>query len=445
MRSAFPPGPRGLASLAVFRGPLNFFLTAARTHGPLTYFNILGQRVYLLDDSDLVQEVLVTKQHAFERDSSATFVRELVGDGLVTRNEPAHNERRRQLQPAFHRAQVASYAELMAGECRRFTSRWTAGARIDITAEMRRLTLSIVGACLFSADFSQCADQIADVLTRVVRRGRFVGPLVPLIEPLLHLYRRAYPGGRSLFFQKERADLERILQPVIARRRSAQTNDIVSLLLEQLDDDAASNEIVTLVLAGHESTATALSWAWYLIATHAEVERKLHAEVEEVLGDRQPTFEDLPRLPYTAMVFNEAMRLYPPAPAFGRRPKEAVHLGGYEIPAGANVFLSPYVTHRNPRYFAQPEAFDPSRWQGISLPKFAYFPFGGGAKMCIGDTFARLEAVLVLASISQRFRLVLDEPESTGFNLGFTTIPNRAIWMRPVPVLQLQDRDLSAV
>jgi cytochrome P450 len=430
-QTQYPPGPRGCEVFGFLKGPLPFLKKTARRFGPISYFRVLGQRIYLVDDPELINEILVTRQHLFDRDNGATLLRELVGDGLLTRDEPAHKERRRSLQPAFHRAQVASYAGMMVGECTRTAEGWKAGEQFDVTAEMKRLTLSIVGASLFGTDFRDSADRVAAVLSRVIQRSRWIAPVLVFVEPLARAYRRRSPHGPSLFFRTERAELERILKPVIEQRRAAQAGDILSMLLEQLEDRDAANEIVTLVLAGHETTATALTWAWHLIAGHPQVEERMHAEIDRVLGGRRATFEDLPCLSYTGTVFNEAMRLFPPAPAFGRRPKEKIQLGGYEIPAGSSVMLSPYITHRNERFFARPDRFEPERWQKISIPKFAYFPFGGGAKMCIGDSFARMEGVLVLATIGQRWRLRSVAAEAMGFNLGITLRPDRPVLMRP--------------
>jgi cytochrome P450 len=416
-----PPGPRGLDVLGFLRSPLPFLEKMARTYGPVSQFSMLGQRIYLVDDAELIQEVLVTRQHLFDRDNGAVLLRELVGDGLLTRDEPLHRERRRALQPAFHRAQVSSYAGAMAREA----ARWSCAPRFDVTLEMRRLTLSIVGSTLFGADFQGSADQIADVLGRVVRRARWIAPLLPFLETLTKAYRRRWPDGPSLLFARERTELERILKPVIGARRLGHGEDILSLLLDQLEDRDALNEIVTLVLAGHETTSTALTWAWHLIGAHPRVEQKLQAEIDE-----KPGCEDFMQLPYTGMIFAEAMRLYPPAPAFGRRPKENIVLGGYDISAGSSVFVSPYVTQRNARYFEQPESFEPERWEGISIPKFAYFPFGGGAKMCIGDIFAKMEGVLILAGIARKWRLVSDDAAAVGTSLGITLRPDRPMWMR---------------
>jgi cytochrome P450 len=277
------------------------------------------------------------------------------------------------------------------------------------------------------------------VLQRAIRRAAKISLLLPVLEPWLVRYRRARPKARSLFFHSERQELERIIQPILARRQSERAHDVLSLLLEYsndpdhpLSEDDIRNEVVTLVLAGHETTATALTWAWYLIAKHPEVEERLHDEADSVLQGRPATLDDLPRLPYTAMVFAEALRLYPPALAFGRRPIRDVQLGGYDVPARTSVIVSPYLTHRNPRYFERAEAFLPDRWSaGATFPKFAYFPFGGGAKMCIGDAFAKMEGVLVLATIAKHWRLSCDPEATVGVKPGITLGPDRIIWMTP--------------
>jgi cytochrome P450 len=262
--------------------------------------------------------------------------------------------------------------------------------------------------------------------------------LLVFCEPLLTAYRRRFPTGPSVFFRSERRRLEAVIAPIVAQRRAAGGRDIVSLLLTErdergaaLDDVDVRNEIVTLVLAGHETTATALTWAWYLLATHPAVAAKLEAELDSVLGDRDPAVDDLPRLTYTTAVFNETLRLYPPALAFGRRPVTEVTLGGYTIPRGSSIFLSPYITQRNPRWFAEPDSFMPERWAGAAPPKFAYFPFGGGAKMCIGEPFSRLEGVLVIATLARRVRLSLIGDSGVGIAPGATLRPDRPILMRP--------------
>lgn len=445
-----PPGPRGREALGFLgRGntsrTLTFLEQTARRFGPISYFRFLNQQIYLVDDPTLIQEILVTRQHSFRRDNGATLLRELVGDGLLTRDEPRHRERRRLMQPAFHRAQIAAYADAMVEQADRVSGEWEGHPTIDIGAEMKRLTLAIVGTCLFGTDFTTHAAEIARVLQRVLKRSSRIAPFVAFLEPWMQRYRRVFPHGPSLFYHKERAQLERILAPVIGQHRSdhsrsGSSGDLLSLLIAardeqdgKLDDEDLGNEVVTLVLAGHETTATALTWAWYLIASHPEVEHRLHAEVDAILGTRLPAMDDIPRLRYTSFVFAEVLRLYPPALAFGRRPLEPVLLGGYIIPRGASVLVSPYITQRNPKLYDDPLEFRPDRWENLAPPKGAYFPFGAGAKMCIGESFAKLEGVLALAVLSQRWRLRTVADSTVLPIAGVTLAPERPILLRPTP------------
>ena len=341
------------------------------------------------------------------------------------------------LQPAFHRAQIATYAGAMVDEAARTAAAWESGDAVDIGSEMRRLTLAVVGTALFGADLHARADAVAAVLGRVTKKAAPIAPLLALCEPLLFAYRRAFPASPGVF-RRRTARARAIIGPIVAQRRSTGGRDIVSLLLAERDERGAAlsdtdvrNEVITLVLAGHETTATALTWTWYLLATNPAAAQKLHAELDAVLGDRDPTLDDVPQLTYTAAVFREALRLYPPALAFGRRPVADVSLGGYVIPRGSSIFLSPYITQRNPRWFADPQAFLPERWAGPEPPKFAYFPFGGGAKMCIGEPFSKLEGVLVLATLARRLRLDLVGDAAVGIAPGATLRPDRPILMRP--------------
>jgi cytochrome P450 len=389
---------------------LDFLHKTARTFGPVSYFRLFHQHTYFVNDPNLIKEVLVVQQHRFARDVGATLLRELVGDGVLTLEEPRHRERRRILQPAFHRDQVGSYVEIIGNESNRFLPGWDERAQIDIGAEMRRLTLSIIGSSLFGPDFRESAGQISAVLGRVMKRAGRIAPLVTFLKPITRSYRRIAPRGRSLFFAPERKELDAVLQPLINRKRTSDSRDVLSLLLGQtegeLEDQDIRNEMVAFVLAGHETTATALTWACDLVASDRELQARLASEAESVLGDRAPRPEDLPRLFLASLVFNETLRLYPPAPLFGRRVQEPVQLGDYELPVGATVLLSPYVTQRDPLYFESPDDFRPERWEQdtSAVPKFAFFPFGGGAKMCIGEPLARTEGVLILAELMRRYQ-----------------------------------------
>lgn len=417
---------------------MSFFEKTARRYGSFSSFKVLHKRIYLVDDAELVQQLLVTRQHEFARDTGATLVRELVGDGLLTREEPLHRERRRVIQPAFHRDQISSYAQTMAAECERMALEWESRVSFDVRTEMRRLTLSIVGATLFGVEFRDSASGIADVLERVARKSSWLAPGVSLFEPAVLAYRRVFPRGRSLFFARERRELAQIVAPILRNRRGTDRRDVLALILNQrnagdtpLTDEDVQNEVVTFVLAGHETTATALTWSWYLLATHPQVARRMQDELDRVLGGRTPSLDDLPRLTYTGNVFKEALRLYPPALIFGRRPKADLDFGGYRIGRGESIFLSPYITQRNPAYFEDPDAFRPERWDNLQIPKFAWFPFGGGAKMCIGEPFARLEGLLALATLAQKWTLIRESDAPVGIGSGPVLNPDQQIIMRP--------------
>jgi cytochrome P450 len=407
---------------------LDFLEQTARRYGPISSFRILHRRIYMVDDAELIKEILITRQHSFERDSGATLLRELLGDSLITREEPLHKERRRMLQPAFHKEQIAHYAGIMVQAANAMSENWREGAEVDIRSEMRRLTLEIVGASLFGADFTDSAEKVSDVLQRVTKRARLLAPLFTFIEPAVSFYRRVRPNGRSLFFSKERAELDKILRPVLELQKNSPDEASRSMLSLLSGEEGILDEMVTFMLAGHETTATALMWTWYLLARHPHVERRLHAELASLEGEI--SIETLPQLSYTTMVFQEAMRLYPPALAFARRSKEELELAGYRIPKGSSIFLSPYITQRNPAYFEDPAEFRPERWQNYTGPKFAYLPFGGGAKMCIGEPFARLEGILALAILATRWKLENVSPDPAAIGAGFLLRPEKPICMR---------------
>jgi cytochrome P450 len=333
-------------------------------------------------------------------------------------SEGEHHRRQRRLaQPAFHKKRIDSYGALMVEYAARHTSNWQDGARVDIAQEMMRLTLSIVGKTLFDADVESDAGEIASALTEIMELFNLL--LLPYSE---YLERLPLPHTRR--FNRARAKLDRIIYRIIEERRrdSRDAGDLLSMLLNARDeegdrsgmtDEQIRDEVMTLILAGHETTANALSWTWYLLAQNPQAESKLHTELDEVLdgGRRLPTVEDLPRLRYTEMIFSESMRLYPPAWVLGRLVVKDFQARDYTIPAGSLVLLSQYVLHRDARYFPDPERFDPERWTPPareSRPAYSYFPFGGGARRCIGEGFAWMEGVLLVAAIASRWRMTLD-------------------------------------
>ena len=413
-----PRGPKNLpvlGHLPAFRAqPIQFLTKMAREYGDLPYFRLGPQHVYLVNHPDLVREVLVTNQANFTKSRALQRARILLGEGLLTSEGPFHLRQRRLVQPAFHRDRLAAYAAVMSEYGARLRDQWTAGSTVDVAGQMMRLTLAVVGKTLFSADVEAEASEIGEALTSVLKMFRTL--MMPFSE---YLEKLPLPSVRR--FEKARARLDQTIYGLIHERRASgeDTGDLLSMLLLAQDEEAdgagmtdkqVRDEALTLFLAGHETTANALTWTWYLLAQNPECERRLHQEIDSVLEGRLPRFSDLAQLRYTEMVFAEAMRLYPPAWAIGRMSKQPFELGGVKIGAKSICIVSPYVTQRDPRWFPDPERFDPDRWSPEareSRPKFSYFPFGGGARVCIGERFAWMEGVLMIAAIAQKWKLKL--------------------------------------
>jgi cytochrome P450 len=366
-----------------------------------------------VNEPELIRRVLVTNQNNFTKSRALQRAKAMLGEGLLTSEGDFHLRQRRLVQPAFHRPRLIGYAQVMTDCALRTRERWHAGEVLDVSSEMMRLTLAVVGKTLFSADVEAEAAAIGEALTAILKMFDFL--MMPFSE---YLEKLPLPAVRR--FEKGRARLDQTIFGIIAeRRRSGEDcGDLLSMLLLAQDEDGGGgmsdrqvrDEALTLFLAGHETTAQALTWSWYLLSQNPECERKMHEEIQRVLGDREPSFEDLPQLRYTEMVLAESMRLYPPAWGVGRKAIEACEIGGYELPKGGVVIMSPYVMHRDPRWFPEPDRFDPERWipeARDARPKFSYFPFGGGSRLCIGERFAWMEGTLMLATIAQKWRLRL--------------------------------------
>jgi cytochrome P450 len=321
------------------------------------------------------------------------------------------------VQPTFHRRRIAGLASMMVAETERTLSRWSdsswrRGEPFDVSQQMTALTLRIVSKALFGPAADRHFERISDAQSLL---GRYLDRKAAAFFSLPHWV----PTPANLRYRRALANLHGVIDGAIdERERGCQRgDDLLSMLLEArdgrtgegMDKRQLRDEATTLLFAGHETTAAALSWTWWLLGTHPEAESRLHEELGGILAGRVPEFEDLPDLSYTRMVFQEAMRLYPPAWIISRRSIEDDEVGGYRIPAGTTVLISSYVTHRNPRYWEDPEIFDPERFlpeRSAGRPEFAYLPFGGGPRKCIGDHFAMTEGVLILATIAQRFRLL---------------------------------------
>jgi cytochrome P450 len=403
-----PPGPKraligslirpGRDTLALLQG-------LARDYGDIVHFRMGGERAYLLNDPVHIRDVLMTNQRNFTKSRGLERAKKLLGEGLLTAEGAPHLRRRRLIQPAFHRDRIAGYGSVMVAHAARMSDQWQEGCR-DVSKDMMRVTLSIVGKTLFSTDVESKADEVGVALTQVMET--FFVNLLPLADFIAML---PIPALRRAKAARIRLDAL-IFQMIAARRASgADDGDLLSTLVStELSDQEVRDEALTLMLAGHETTANALTWTWYLLSQNPDAEQRLHTEVDRVLEGRRPTVDDIPRLPYVERVVTEAMRLYPPAWVIGRRAIADYQLGDYLVPARSLLFMSPYVTHRDSRYFTNPERFDPDRWTQAfkaDLHPFAYFPFGGGARRCIGDQFASMELVLLLATFAQGWRMQL--------------------------------------
>jgi cytochrome P450 len=395
--------------------PLGFLSTARREHGDVVELRILVWRAVLVSHSDGVRHVLQERHTAYSKDNvDYRMLKPVLGEGLVTSDGDFWRRQRRLIQPAFHRERIAALGTLMTERTALMLERWAPlaaeGAVVDVAAEMSRLALDIVARALFRVDVASTMDRIGEAVTILNRHttDRFdspIGLLLAGIPPILPRARRALRA------------LNEVVYGIIAEhRRGERDGDLLSSLLELRDEETGQgmsdrqlrDEVMTLLLAGHETTANALAWTWHLLARHPQATECLHAELAAVLGDRLPSVADLPRLPWTRMVLEEAMRLYPPAWLISRAAKEDDVIGGFHVPRGATVMLSSWVTHRHPGLWDDPERFEPERFapeRVAARPRFAYFPFGGGPRLCIGSGFAMTEAQLVLASVASRYRL----------------------------------------
>jgi cytochrome P450 len=415
---------------------LGFFDECFREHGDAAYFRVANRRTMLLSHPDDIEQVLVTENRRFIKNYALVFLRPLLGNGLLLNEGPSWLRQRRLMQPAFSKMRVESYAPAMVECTERIIGGWRDGEVHNIVAVTMQLAMNIASRTLLGIDIDGQFSEISRCLDAVMHDFlyRFSTPVPP---PLW------LPTPANLRLKRTIRRLDQILQKLIAERRAAGATggDFLSLLLNARDEEDGQgisdrqirDEVMTMFLAGHETTANALSWMWYLLARHPEVQLRVQAEVRSVLGERQPTPADIPRFKFCDQVIREAMRLYPPAYVVGRRPIEDVTIGGHFIPAGTNVLMSQWVVHRDPRWFDDPLRFDPDRWSnGLAsrLPKYAYFPFGGGPRVCIGNAFAMFEATLVLALMAQRFSLELVTEGPIRMLPAVTLRPGQSIELR---------------
>lgn len=421
-----PPGPKGqflLGSLVeMSRDWLGFYQHCAEEYGDVVHVRLAHVPVYLLVHPRDIETVLVTQAGNFTKSADYRALARVLGNGLLTSEGEFWKRQRGLIQPAFHRQNILAYARVMTEAAGRMLDLWKNEGERNIHDDLMSVTLQIVAQCLYGAEVSGSAERVGQAMEVVMKRfvtNASQALLFPFDIPIF-LARRE---------QRAIRDLDKIIGGIIRERRSSHQprEDLLNMLLRARDTDGhpmsdtqLRDEVMTLFLAGHETTAIALSWACYLIAQNPHVEAALTEELREVLGDRVPIPDDLPRLRYTEMVLKEAMRLYPAVWGIGRKAIAVCELGGYRIPAGSNLFILQWRTQRDARFFPDPERFDPERWRDDpvrsgKIPRFAYFPFGGGPRVCVGASFAMMEATLLLAMIQQRFHLELipDHPVET--------------------------------
>lgn len=418
-----PPGPKARTPMghlfAFYSNNADFMMGLARRYGDIVGFRIGRQKCYFLNSPDYIKDLLVTNHKNFGklRDQIHNrFIKSIMGEGILTvDDEERHRRQRRLVQPAFHRQRINTYAEVMTDYTVRLRDRWEDGTTVEMAEEMSRHTLALTYKTLFNSELDKNeAKEAYQAVTDLIGMCRKAAknPLIGLLEKF-HL-----SSGR---LKKVRDRLQMTIGQLINDYRASgeDKGDLLSMLLLARDeenngggltDKQVRDEVMTIFMVGHETSSVALTWTWYALSQHPDVEAKLHAELSRVLGDRVPTALDLPQLTYTRMVFSEALRLYPPAYFQLRVAHNDCKFDNYFVPAGSLMFISQYVMHRDPRYYSNPDKFDPQRWTPeaqAKRPQFAYFPFGGGPRSCIGDSFAWMEAVLTIATLAQRWKIRL--------------------------------------
>jgi len=414
--TTYPPGPSGaplVGNLLEFRrDPLGMMLKTARDFGDIATLKLGPNLIFLISNPEWIKDLLVTNHQSVKKSRGLERAKIFLGEGLATSEGELHRRQRRMAQPAFNHQRVAGYAETMANRASETSDHWSEGETRDIAEEMMRLTMVISGKTFFGSEVDSVSEEVGKQMA-VIEESYF-RRLMPYSELLDGL---PLPSNRRLNRAIKR--LDEIMHTIIEehRKNGEDQGDLLSTLLMAHDEEGSGmsdkqlrDETVSLFFGGHETTSAALSWTWYLLSQNPEAESKFHKEVDSVLEGRLPQFEDFPKLTYTSMVFAESMRLYPPAWVLGRKLLVDYEVGSYTLPKGCGTFVSPWVMHHDSRYFPEPFEFDPMRWTPeakASRPKFSYFPFGGGPRGCMGEEFAWMEGVILLATIGQRWRFKL--------------------------------------
>jgi len=394
--------------------PIALFEYLSRTYGRMAHYRLGFSQIVFVNEPDFIQEILINQAQHFIKERTQRRMKILLGEGLITSDGEVHRRQRRIAAPAFHKQRIQAYGAVMVDRAAHMRSQWKANQPLDVASQMMHLTLQVVARTLFNTDVTEDVLQINEQVNVIMQLYNYLIAL-PRAEAYLQ-----WPLPGLIRFRRARATLDKVVQRMIAdhRRDGVDRGDLLSMLLRSRDeetdhsgmsDEQLRDEVLTIFLAGYETVANALTWTWYLLSQNPDAESRLHAEIDAVLGDeRLPTLEDLPGLRYAEMVFAESMRLYPPAWAMGRQSTAEVELGPYRFRAGTYFFFSQYIIQRSAEYFPDPLRFDPNRFSPenkAGRPRFAYFPFGGGGRQCIGEAFAWMEGVLMLTTIAQRWRL----------------------------------------
>ena len=439
--AARPPGPRGRPlignTLQFGRQTFDFLRRCRNEHGDVVYFEVLGQPFYQLNDPKDIRHVLVDNNENYTKGSFLTEqFGEFLGNGLLLNEGDDWRRQRHLVQGAFDPDRISTYAEMMTDHTERLLDSWQSGTPRDIHSDMSQLTLEIAASALLDVDIRGESSELRSAFHDITEefRKRTARPIAPP---------QWVPTPRNRRYRDALDRVNEVIYDIIEQRRAEPGDGVVSTLLEAssesdgtLTDKQLRDEVVTLLFAGHETTAIALTFTWYLLATHPKQEEAMVAELDEQLGGRPPTMADVPRLEYSRKVIKESLRLYPPVFGILREPVRDDRIGGYQIPAGVTVAMNQIVVHHDPRYFDDPKAFTPERWSKSfeeSLPRFAYFPFGGGPRRCIGEQFAMLEATLVCATIARSHHLELLSDPNLTLKPSVTTRPDKPIRVRPQP------------
>jgi cytochrome P450 len=417
MAYRFPPGfQRNLLWFALrkFRpvNPIILFQHLAETYGDIAHYKIGPHHIIFLNHPEFIREVLVVQNDNFIKERTVQRTKMLLGEGMITAEGAAHRAQRLAAQPAFHRQRIGEYGEVIVQEAVRIGESWRADERCDISADMMHLTLQVVARTLFATDLREEVYELAAAINRIMGLYNFL-VMLPAAEWLVHLR----PPGLAAFVRARKRIDAVVYRMIDAHQRSGlDRGSLLDLMLaaspanEGASRQSLRDQVITIFLAGYETVANALSWTWYLLSQNPGCEAKVHHEVDCVLGGRLPAAADVARLSYTENVIAESLRLYPPAWAMGRYARQDFSLGDYFLPARTTVLISQFVTHRDARYFPDPLRFDPDRFTAegkAQRTKFTYFPFGAGARQCIGESFAWMEGVLILATLARKWKLRL--------------------------------------